>query len=270
MIKLVNKFLGNFNIRLIKLMNIKELERNNNFLKNENDNLKKDFLFFQSDRFKNNLNKLTETHNKSRSQLGQDLFVLNHFNFKKKGFFVEFGATNGIDLSNSYLLEKHFNWRGIVVEPCKTWHKDLFKNRNCQIDLNCVWKSSDSKLNFFEVEDAEFSTIAEFNNSDHNTEIRSKRKEYQVSSISLNDLLIKYNAPKEIDYLSVDTEGSEYEILKNFNFKEYSVKVITVEHNFSDMRIEILKLLSENGYKRELTSISKWDDWYVLTNNNFS
>ena len=47
MIKLVNKFLGNFNIRLIKLMNIKELERNNNFLKNEKNQLKKDFLFFQ-------------------------------------------------------------------------------------------------------------------------------------------------------------------------------------------------------------------------------
>ena len=270
MIKLVNKFLINFNIRLIKLMNLKELECQNEFLKNENNNLKEDFLFFQSNRFKNNFNKLSESFQMSNSQLGQDLFVLNHFNFKKKGFFVEFGATNGIDLSNSYLLEKHFNWRGIVAEPCKTWHKDLFKNRNCNIDLNCVWKSSDSKLNFFEVEDAEFSTIAEFNNSDHNTEIRSKRKEYQVSSISLNDLLIKYNAPKEIDYLSVDTEGSEYEILKNFNFKEYSVKVITVEHNFSDMRNEILKLLSKNGYKRVLTSISKWDDWYVLTNNNFS
>jgi len=270
MIKLINKFLRNFNIRLIKLMNLKELECQNEFLKNENNNLKEDFLFFQSNRFKNNFNKLSESFQISNSQLGQDLFVLNHFNFKKKGFFVEFGATNGIDLSNSYLLEKHFNWRGIVAEPCKTWHKDLFKNRNCNIDLNCVWKSSDSKLNFFEVEDAEFSTIAEFNNSDHNTEIRSKRKEYQVSTISLNDLLIKYNAPKEIDYLSVDTEGSEYEILKNFNFKEYSVKVITVEHNFSDMRNEILKLLSKNGYKRVLTSISKWDDWYVLTNNNFS
>tara|TARA_B110000114_G_scaffold174053_1_gene202239 strand:- start:70 stop:666 length:597 start_codon:yes stop_codon:yes gene_type:complete len=196
-------------------MNIKELERNNNFLKNENDNLKKDFLFFQSDRFKNNLNKLTETHNKSRSQLDQDLFVLNHFNFKKKGFFVEFGATNGKDLSNTYLLEKDFNWSGIVAEPGKTWHKDLFKNRNCHIDLNCVWKISNYNLNFYEVEDAEFSTIAEFKNSDHNSGRRSKRKEYQVSSISLNDLLVKYNAPKNIDYLSIDTEGSEYEILKN-------------------------------------------------------
>ena len=45
-------------------------------------------------------------------QLRQDLFVINELNFKKKGFFCEFGACDGIELSNSYLLEKKFNWQG--------------------------------------------------------------------------------------------------------------------------------------------------------------
>src|SRR3990167_7150651 len=65
---------------------------------------------------------------KSKSQHRQDLFVLSQLNFKRNGYFVEFGATNGIDLSNTYLLEKEFGWAGILAEPAKCWHKDLKKN----------------------------------------------------------------------------------------------------------------------------------------------
>ena len=54
---------------------------------------------------------------RSRSQLRQDIFVLCTLDFKRNGFFVEFGATNGVDLSNSYLLETEFNWTGILAEP---------------------------------------------------------------------------------------------------------------------------------------------------------
>lgn len=64
---------------------------------------------------------------KSKSQIRQDLFVLAELNFKTNGFFVEFGATNGIDLSNSHLMEKEFGWKGILAEPAKCWHKDLKK-----------------------------------------------------------------------------------------------------------------------------------------------
>ena len=71
-------------------------------------------------------------------------------------------------------------------------------------------------------------------------------------------------APKIIDYLSIDTEGSEYEILKNFDFKSYKLKVITCEHNYNENREKIYNLLSDNGYKRKLTKISKFEDWYIL------
>ena len=84
-----------------------------------------------------------------------------------------------------------------------------------------------------------------------------------VETISLVDLLKKYNAPKHIDYLSIDTEGSEFDILENFDFNTYSFSVITCEHNYTPMRDKIYDLLTSKGYERKLTEVSRWDDWYI-------
>ena len=71
---------------------------------------------------------------KSKSQLRQDLFVLSRLNFKRGGYYVEFGATNGIDLNNTYLLETEFGWDGILAEPAVCWHRDLKLNRKAAIE----------------------------------------------------------------------------------------------------------------------------------------
>jgi hypothetical protein len=81
----------------------------------------------------------------------------------------------------------------------------------------------------------------------------------------LNDLLLKYDAPKNMDYLSIDTEGSEFEILENFNFSKYSFKVITCEHSYEPKRDKIFELLTSKGYARVYEGLSKWDDWYILS-----
>lgn len=199
----------------------------------------------------------------SLSQLRQDLLVLSVLNFKRNGFFVEFGATNGVDLSNTYLLEKEFGWNGILAEPAKCWHQDLQKNRTCLIDKNCVWIDSISILKFNEASSAELSTINSYNSSDFHGEERKQGKSYDVKTISLMDLLDKYNAPHNIDYLSIDTEGSEFEILSKFDFDKYRIMVITCEHNFTPAREKIFKLLTQNGYARKYEKLSRFDDWYV-------
>lgn len=199
----------------------------------------------------------------SKAQLRQDIFVLSEVAFKRNGFFVEFGATNGIHLSNTYLLEKRFGWTGILAEPANVWRKDLVKNRTSKIETLCVWSGSNEKLKFNETDWAELSTVSEFQSNDSHNASRVGGKSYEVQTISLNDLLSKHGAPREIDYLSVDTEGSEYEILKNLDFGKYQFKVITCEHNYTLMREKILNLLNSHGYRRTFEDVSEFDDWYV-------
>ena len=200
----------------------------------------------------------------SRSQLEQrqDMFVLAQLNFKTAGFFVEFGAANGVDLSNTYLLEKNFGWSGILAEPSKSFHQNIFDNRNCHIEKKCVWKNSEDSLTFRECEIGELSTLSQFTKDDFHENLRTNSTEYTVETISLNDLLVKYDAPKIIDYLSIDTEGSEYEILNAFNFEKFRFRLITCEHNYVN-REKIYNLLSSKGYKRVFENLSKCDDWYV-------
>jgi FkbM family methyltransferase len=201
---------------------------------------------------------------KSKSQLRQDIFVLFELNFKKNGYFVEFGATNGIDLSNTFLLEKEFNWKGILVEPAKIWHSDLEKNRDVKIDKRCVWKDSGITLQFNQTNESEFSTIDCLSSSDHHAKKREHGEKYSVNTVSLLDLLKEYEAPKHIDYLSIDTEGSELDILESFDFNKYNIKVISCEHNYTPIREKLNTLLLKNGYIKKYEQFSQHDDWWVL------
>ena len=87
-----------------------------------------------------------------------------------------------------------------------------------------------------------------------------------MDTITLNDLLREHGAPSVIQYLSIDTEGSEFEILRNFDFNLWHIEIITIEHNFSSNRGKIHELLTRNGFVRVLEDISCWDDWYINSN----
>jgi hypothetical protein len=94
---------------------------------------------------------------------------------------------------------------------------------------------------------------------------RAREIEYNVETISLADLLYQYSAPEIISYLSIDTEGAEYEILKEFPFDTYSFLYISVEHNYRPERENIRDLLSKYGYRNILDHVSECDDWFINT-----
>lgn len=205
-----------------------------------------------------------------KSQLYQDIFASFIINDKFDKSFLEFGATNGIDLSNTYMLEKELSWSGSLAEPDRNWIEDLKKNRpNSNIIRECIWSSSGKKLNFFSSNVHVLSTLDDFKYSDKesmpgNTSERVKDgKIYQVETISLNDVIKKHYDEKVPSYISIDTEGSEYEILSSFNFVKYQPLVFTIEHNFTDLQIKIDQLMKENNYHRVFKNLTAFDAWYI-------
>jgi FkbM family methyltransferase len=209
-------------------------------------------------------NFLLANYSMSNSEHFQDLFVLWALNKKDNGIFIEFGATDGIFGSNSLTLE-NIGWRGILSEPAKIWKKDLIKNRpNSQIEFNCVWNKSGERLSFSECTESNgLSTLSKFKSSDQHASVRAQSQEYLVETISLNDLIAKYELTN-IDYLSIDTEGSEYEILKAWDHAKHPISIITVEHNFIEpRRTEIKELLEKKGFSHFLQKYSYVDDWYL-------
>ncbi len=203
----------------------------------------------------------------SKSQIFQDVFVACHLKLWKRTsaprYFVEFGATDGITMSNTYLFEKHFGWKGLLIEPARVWKERLIENRSCDFDFRCVYNVSGEIIEFNESENAVYSTIDNLSKNDTHAEERVTGGKYLVETVTLSDVLKEHDAPRVIDYLSIDTEGSEFLILKALDFNLWKFKVITVEHNYTPQRASINELLTRNGYKRILEKISFMDDWYV-------
>ena len=195
----------------------------------------------------------------SHSQVRQDIFALAQLDFMTGGFFVEFGATNGVELSNSLLMERDFGWTGILAEPAAGWHDALRANRKAVIDTRCVWKESGQMVRFTETASAINSAISTF--------VKPSRKmrgqSYEVETVSLNDLLEQHDAPPVIDFISIDTEGSEFDILSAVDFDRWSFRVMAVEHNHEPQRDEVFALLADKGYTRVCPEVSRFDDWYV-------
>ena len=203
----------------------------------------------------------SDLKNRATSQLGQDLWVLEKSFYKRNGYFVEFGATDGVVLSNTYLLEKEFGWEGLCAEPNPRFYKELQRNRGCKVSTTCIGSKTGEKVEFI-FADAYGGMARDAECDQHG----SKREAFRdagdtsvLTTVSLDDFLTANNAPRIIDYISIDTEGSEFSILENFPFDRWDVRLLTIEHNFAPQRIKIRNLLESFGYQCQEAA---FDDWY--------
>ena len=193
-------------------------------------------------------------------QNGQDKWVSEKiFKNRRDGFFVDIGANNGIDISNSYYLEQQLGWSGICVEPMPKVYAELVRNRKCTCIQACV-AAQDGEAEFLEVEGNEMlSGLASTLNQAHHARITGHRiNKLKLPCFSLTTLL-RNNKVTEVDFMSIDTEGSEMEILRNFDWAGVKIKVICVENTYhGDLMPE---LLYDRGYR--LNAILSGDEIYV-------
>ena len=208
----------------------------------------------------------------TKSQLFQDIFASFIVDEKFEKTFLEFGATDGIELSNTYMLENSLFWKGALSEPSEQWHDALKKNReNSKIITKCIWKESGKKLDFFMSDNGPYSTINDFIDNDKismpkNNELRKKKgKIISVETISLNKVIKEYFNDNCPSYISIDTEGSELEILVSFNMDKYRPKLFTIEHNYTENESKIDEFLTSNNYVRIFRKLTAFDAWYVAS-----
>ena len=205
-----------------------------------------------------------------QSQLFQDVCASFIIGNKFEKTFLEFGATDGFEMSNTHMLENELSWKGALSEPSPQWHKSLKENRkNSKIITKCIWKNSGEKLDFFMSETGMYSTLNDFIDYDiktmsGNNNLRKKDgKLITVDTISLNDVVKEYFNNICPSYISIDTEGSEYEILKTFNLNDYRPKLFTIEHNFTENETKIDDFLITHNYVRIFRKLTSFDAWYV-------
>ena len=192
----------------------------------------------------------------------QDLWVVHECGGKRGGYFVEFGAMDGVAGSNTLLLEREFGWSGILAEPNPVWHDDLARNRTARIDHRCVFKASGDRVAFAATKYGGLATIAEFVGSDGHARSRLEHEVLQIETVSLNDLLVSHGAPRTIDYVSIDTEGSELAILEAFDFGRWDVRLFSIEHNLTARERDIDGLMKSRGYERRFAGYAVIDSWY--------
>lgn len=198
-----------------------------------------------------------------KSQLGQDKYLSESFLNYKKGYFVEIGAHDGVYLSNTHFFEKHMEWNGICVEPSKK-SSSLIKNRKNSIVINnCVspQEFNNQIVRFRENVSMELSeTMFQdlYEEPHYAKELEHEDGQYWDrlnKCISLNSLLDQNSAPSKIDYISIDTQGSEWLIIKDFPLDKWNVKAFSIANDVyqggqkEENRNKTKFYLQQNGYK---------------------
>lgn len=188
------------------------------------------------------------------SGLGQDFFALEKSYYANNGFFVDIGAADGFTASNTFLLEKFYNWAGICIDPNPVFLQSLYNCRNSCVSNLCAYSETGIILPFQFYDDTagfygwNLRAGLKYHLSEIDEKIMKSFREINVLTVSLNDLLLLYQAPFEINYISLDTEGSEYEILKTFDFSKYDVRCLTIEYSNQNQKRDIENLLIEKNY----------------------
>lgn len=183
------------------------------------------------------------------SHIGQDRWVCEVLKYKRDGFFLDFGGFEGLLHSNTYYLEKFLNWRGILVEPNPVPYASACAVRSCITVNAALWKTSRESIEFCDAHG--LSSFKEYRDLDQNSELRSRitKRVFNVDTINPTELLERFNAPTLIDYMSLDVEGAEVDVLEALDLSKFKIALMSIEHNHVVIKKnKIRRILSDLGY----------------------
>jgi FkbM family methyltransferase len=191
------------------------------------------------------------------SQEKQDEYLeTNIFKGYKNGFYMDVGAHDGVSINNTLYFEKYNNWTGINVEPIKSVYDNLVINRPNNININCAVCNNDGNAEFIcNVGYTEMISGLKDNFDDRhyqrlnyeNELMGSKTNLININTKKIESICDEHNI-KHINYLSIDVEGAEFEVIKSINFDKVFIDVIGFENNYDDVSIPIVNYLETKHY----------------------
>jgi len=207
------------------------------------------------------------------SQDKQDEYLENNiFKGYKNGFYMDIGAHDGITINNTLYFEEYNNWTGVNVEPIEEVYNKLVINRPNDININCAICNNDGVAEFIlNIGYTEMISGLK-NNYDprhykrlekDNKEMNSKTEIINVNTKRIETICDKYNI-KHINYLSIDVEGAEFDVIKSINFDKVFIDVIGFENNYNDISVEIIKYLETFNY----IEIHRTMDIFMINKNS--
>ena len=171
---------------------------------------KKSKTFFKKFRKFNALNQL-------------DKKMLEFINYEN-GYFIECGANDGVDQSNTWYFEKILNWSGILIEPLNKQFQELKKNRSKKNKFFNLALCSSEAENILLMEDNDLQSKSIIDSS------KTVKSNFEsVNSQTLTKVLDEISAPDLIDFFSLDVEGFEHQVIKGINFDKYNFKYFLIE-----------------------------------------
>lgn len=168
----------------------------------------------------------------------------------KPGLAIEVGACDGIFFSNTYVFEQH-GWNTLAIEPNPEWHERLRKNRKNFLTCAVSDKNGTAELTVYDIRQADHSAITSIR-KDERLAAQYGAKEIEKIPVVAQTLdkciqaWVPSTRPFMIDYVSIDTEGTELDVLKGFDIEWYRPRLMVIENNFNDP--DVAKYLSQFRY----------------------
>ena len=165
-----------------------------------------------------------------------DQKMLDYINYSD-GFFIECGANDGVDQSNTWYFEKYLNWNGILIEPLKKQFIELKKNRSQKNHFYNVALCAENNINSIEIIENDLVSRGP-------DKFDKGKKISNFDAMTLTKILDEISAPNLIDFFSLDVEGFEEQVIKGINFNKYNFKFLLIETT-NDL---VVKFLNNNNY----------------------
>lgn len=189
-------------------------------------------------------------------QYGDDYLLWKFFDEKQTGFYVDVGAFDGVHLSNSYSFEQQ-GWTGVCVEA----HPDFFeicnnaRPQSTCVHAACVGNDEQDTITFYT---EPLGLLSGTSPEEEDVKARYERRNLDfddfvaitVPAMTLNKILEDTLDASALDFVSIDVEGTELDVLKGFDLNRFSPRVIVVEANNNKARLALESYLKPFGYRR--------------------